>query len=484
VRALLRTAPFLSLCLAAMIAVRLTMLGVAAGRDEAGFLIVGNAWHHGSSLYGDYWVDRPPLLMWIMDLAGSLTALRLIGLLACVLLVLGVARAAYVVRGAAAARWAGATAALLCTAPWFGVARTNGEMLAAPFVAWGFALAVQALVRPGPRSRLQALAAGALAACAGLVKQTIADGLVLALVLGAVIAWQDRSRRREVAGVLGAGLVGVAVALGLGLAAAASRGTTPPELFDALVTFRAEAGEVIRTSASSATTDRLQVLVATWVASGLALVTALTAWHAWRRREPVVVATFAVLVFVTGAAVLGGSYWGHYLLQLVPGTSLAVGLLADRIRPRVRTAVAGLTLLATIGNLTWNVLVPPDEGVRAEAVGTWLRQSAATTDTAVVAYGQPNVLGDAEMSSPYPYLWSLPVRTRDRDLSELARVLDGPHRPTWVVDWSGVRTWGVEPARVTAALAQHYRHVAEVCGRSVWLDERVDRTLAPRAGCP
>lgn len=483
-RALLRTAPFLSLCLAAMAAVRLTMLGTPAGRDEAGFLIVGNAWHDGSSLYGDYWVDRPPLLIGIMDLAGTVVALRLLGLLACVLLVLGVARTAYVVRGAAAARWSGATAALMCSAPWFGVARTNGEMLAAPFVAWGFALAAHALLRPGPRSRLLAVGSGGLAACAVLVKQTIVDGLVLALVLGVVVAWQDRSRRREVVGVLGAGLIGVAGALGLGLAAAATRGTTPPELFDALVTFRAQAGEVIRTSASSATTDRLGVLVATWLASGLALVTVLTAWHAWRRREPAVVATLAVLVFVTGAAVLGGSYWGHYLFQLVPAASLAVGLLADHVRPWLRTAVATVTLVATVGNLGWNTVVPPHEGARAEAVGTWLRQSGDFDDTAVVAYGQPNVLGGARMSSPYPYLWSLPVRTRDRDLSQLARVLDGPRRPTWVVDWSGIRTWGVEPARVTSALAQHYRFVAEVCGRSVWLDERVDRTLSTQVDCP
>jgi hypothetical protein len=78
--------------IAVMVPLRLLFLGEAAGRDEAGFLLVGRGWSDGSSLYGDYWVDRPPLLIWIMELAGSVTTLRLIGLLACVLMVLGVAR--------------------------------------------------------------------------------------------------------------------------------------------------------------------------------------------------------------------------------------------------------------------------------------------------------------------------------------------------------------------------------------------------------
>ncbi|MCW2823901.1 MAG: hypothetical protein JWQ91_818 [Aeromicrobium sp.] len=470
--------------IAVMVALRLAFLGVPAGRDEAGFLIVGNAWGHGASLYGDYWVDRPPLLVELMDLAGTVTVLRLLGLLACVLMVLGVSRAAYVVRGAAAARWAAGAAALMAAAPWFGVARTNGEMLASPFVAWGFALAAQALLRPGPRSRVLALGAGALAGCALLIKQTIADGLVFAVVLGVAIAWQERSRRREVLVVLGAGGLGLLAVLALGLVGAAARGTTPHELFDAIVTFRAQAGEVIRRSASGATTQRLWVLLATWLGSGLAFISALTAWQALRHREPVVLATVGVVAFVSGAAILGGSYWGHYLFQLIPAAALATGLLFDRIGRRARLGLAAFIVVMTAGNLAWNVIEASEEGRQAEVVGTWLSQSGHTGDTAVIAYGQPNVLGNAEMSSPYPYLWSLPVRTLDPDLTTLSRVLDGPARPTWVVDWSGIRTWGIEPARVTVALGRHYRHVAEMCGRSVWLDRRVERTLADPGACP
>lgn len=484
-RSVMRLRVFLPLVVLAMVGVRLLYLGEPAGRDEAGFLIVGQGWSHGDSLYGAYWVDRPPLLIWIMELAGSLTTLRLLGLLACVVMVLGVSRAAHLAGGDSAARWAGAAAALFSTAHWFGVPRTNGEMLAAPFVAWGFALAAQAMLRPGRRAWVPALGAGVLAGCAGLIKQTIVDGLVFAVVLAVAVGWQEPRLRRRAATVLAAGASAVVVTLGIGLAAAAARGTGAGELFDALVTFRADAGEVIRTSASSATTDRLVVLLATWAASGLAFIAALTAWHALRRREPVVLATVAVIAFVSGAAILGGSYWGHYLFQLVPASALAVGLLADRVRPRLRTAVATFTIVAAVGNLVYTLVVPPRDGTTAEAVGGWLRQSGQPSDTAVVAYGQPNVLSNAEMSSPYPYLWSLPVRTLDPELSVLSDVLAGADRPTWFVDWSGIDSWGIaDPARLQVQLRQHYREVATVCGRTIWLDRDERRAPAGPVDCP
>lgn len=476
---------FLAAALALMIGIRLLFLREPVGRDEAGFLMVGDGWSRGgSSLYGEYWVDRPPLLIWIMELAGDATVLRLIGLLSTVLMVLGVARAAHLARGPAAARWAAGTGALFGVAHWFGVPRTNGEMLSVAFVAWGIALAVQAWTRPGPRSWLLALGAGALAACAGLVKQTIADGLVFAVVLAVATAWGRPDLRRHAVTVVAWGAAGAVTTLAIALAAAAARGTSPADLFDALVTFRADAGEVIRTSASGATTDRLWVLLGTWLVSGLAAIAALTAWHGARRRDPVVLATLAVIVFVSGAAILGGSYWAHYLFQLVPASSLAVGLLADQVRPRLRTLVASLVVAATLGNLVWALASPPSDGVEADVVGAWMKESARPSDTAVVAYGQPNVLAAAEMSSPYPYLWSLPVRTLDPDLTRLSEVMAGDDRPEWFVDWSGVRSWGVDPTRIQLQLSRSYVKVAEICGRAVYLAAGEQRALAAPTECP
>jgi hypothetical protein len=467
-----------------VVVVRLLLAGEPAGGDEAGFLMVGDGWHHGSSLYGDYWVDRPPLLIGLMQLAGDLAGLRVLGGAAAVLTVLGVARAAQLAAGDRAAAWAAAAAAVLGSAHWFGVARVNGETLAGPFVAWSLALTLQALSgsRRG-RQVVAAAAAGSAAACSVLVKQSLADGVVFAAVLLVVVAIQRPAARRGAVRVAAWGVTGALVTAAAVLVLAAARGTGMGALFDAVVSFRAAAGEVIRLSASDTTLDRMLLMLATWAASGLAIIAVLTAWHAVRSREPVVVATLATLVFGSTVALLGGSYWAHYLLQLVPASALAVGLLATRVRPRVRAGLAAAVVALTVGNLVWALTSVTSDGTDARTVGRWMAASGEPGDTAVVAYGQPNVLWNAGMSSPYPYLWSLPVRTRDPDLAELTRVLESPDAPTWVVDWSTLDTWGVDSSRLLPVLGKRYHQVAWVCGRSVWLADDAPRDLAPVEPC-
>ena len=50
----------------------LPFAGRSLSPDEAGYLIVGGQWGQGSSLYGDYWVDRPPALIAIFEAADAL----------------------------------------------------------------------------------------------------------------------------------------------------------------------------------------------------------------------------------------------------------------------------------------------------------------------------------------------------------------------------------------------------------------------------
>ena len=118
------------------VALRLPLLGRTATPDEAGFLLVGGQWHPGgTSLYGNYWVDRPPLLITVFRLAaeaGGLVPLRLIGCLATALTILGVAHAARSLGGSRVAAWAALTAAALLVTPLTGAMAVNGELLASP----------------------------------------------------------------------------------------------------------------------------------------------------------------------------------------------------------------------------------------------------------------------------------------------------------------------------------------------------------------
>jgi hypothetical protein len=459
----------ISTSVVALVAVRLVMFTTYVGGDEAGFLMVGNDWHHGTSLYGDYWVDRPPLLLWLTELAGDVTTLRVLGLVASALTLLGAAWAAQLARGAA---------------QWLGVARVNGEMLAAPFVAWSIALTLYAVQRA--RWRVPAaLGAGILAAGALSIKQSVIEAFVFALALFLAMAVQRPEARRIVVRVLVWGAVGAAVTTAVVLVSADARGTSPSGLFDAVIRFRAEAGEVIRSKASDATPLRLLVMMGTWTVSGLGAATALAVWHGARRRDPLLLATAATLLCSLVIALFGGSYWAHYLIQMVPAASLATGLLVTDVPLRLMRRLAVATVVLTLGNLVWAVGFEPDDNGQQHTVGTWLREARQPADTGVVTFGQPNVLYRAGMSSPYKYLWSLPVRTRDSHLRELSAVMESSRRPTWVVNWSGLSSWGVEPGRTKALLRDSYRKVATICGRSIWLLTTDTRTLpeAPKV-CP
>src|SRR6187549_2677196 len=88
---------------AVAVVARLPFLRSALAPDEAGFLLVGQQWRPGgTSLYGSYWVDRPPLLVTLFRLASDLgggVPLRLVGCLATAIVVLGCAHVARTIAG-------------------------------------------------------------------------------------------------------------------------------------------------------------------------------------------------------------------------------------------------------------------------------------------------------------------------------------------------------------------------------------------------
>ena len=172
--------------------------------DEAGYLIVGGQWGHGSSLYGNYWVDRPPALVAIFEAAdalGGTVPLRLIGAVAALLTVVlsGVlGRVAAPERRSAPLLTAG-TAAVCVATPLFGGTVVNGELLGVPFLIAGIlAFVAAAASRHATRGLALSLAAGAAGAVAALVKQSMVDVFVVA----AVLVFNSGAARRRAPGLL------------------------------------------------------------------------------------------------------------------------------------------------------------------------------------------------------------------------------------------------------------------------------------------
>jgi hypothetical protein len=464
---------------AVAVAARIPFLGHAPGPDEAGFLLVGRQWDGaGSSLYGNYWVDRPPLLITIFRFAGGLTELRLIGCLAVAALVLGSARLAGLMGGVQAARWAAiAAAALSVSLVSFEV---NGELLAAPFVIAGFAVVICAQRAVGPR-RAVALAglAGALAMSALLIKQNFADVMVFGAAAYLIAGFRGEVSRRRVLRLAAGSGVGALLVLTLVALWTVQHGTSLGGVFDAMYPFRIRAGHVMAVAGGQHASVRLHALLLASLRTGLVIALLVAARQAASRRRPTETAWWALLIAIAYGGVsvfLGGNYWLHYLVQLIGPAAIAIGLLAALHARSARLVVSYIVVAAT---LAWGVALATPQDNDGARVGRAVAMSAHPGDTIFAAYGRPNVVKASGLSSPYPYLWSLPLKTLDPHLTALDAVLQGPDAPTYLVTWNGVKSWGLDSAATSELVARDYRPLARVCGHTIYLRKGADRTVPP-----
>jgi hypothetical protein len=253
----------------------------------------------------------------------------------------------------------------------------------------------------------------------------------------------------------------------------------------AMFGFRADAGDVITDGSWQAPGAGLLQLVWLAVASGMLLLSVqLVMGHrrALVSRTPVVWAVTAAGAVELAGVLLGGSYWPHYLIAPIPTLALAVGAAA-----RTTTAAGQWTRRAVLLSVTITLVYAPVAAVlqhehdsRPYLVGRWLASSSRPGDSAVVPFSHPNVLDASRLAAPYPYSWSLPVRTLDPRMALLTSTLgDARQAPTWVVRWDAPHDWGLDPqSKVATELQAHYREVAVVCGHPVWLHNGVHRHLA------
>jgi hypothetical protein len=461
--------------------------------DEGGFAMVARGWRAaGPYLYGGQWVDRPPGLMVVFEAARAMGpfGVRLTSGICATALVAAGACACAAVRGEQAACWAAWTAFALASSPLFGTYELNGEVIASALVLVSVAAALRAMYLGGSvlRLLLLGLVAGAAGASALLVKQNFADGLLFVGVLlttGAVL------RRFPLGRVLSTGagfLLGAAIpATSVVLWASTHAGVRT--LLYATYGFRADAGDVIADGSWRAPEARLLQMLALALASGM-VVLAVQLLVSQRRA---LVSRSALVRAVTAAAclellgvLLGANYWPHYLIGLIPMVVLAAGLACSRWAPghrwtrRVVLACVATTMLAgPVGAVAVHTYRS-----HPYLVGRWVAASADHADTVVVPFSHANVIEASGLNSPYPYAWSLPLRTLDPGLVLLTKTLDRRHgAPTWVVRWDAPDAWGLDPrGHLTRALATHYRQVAVVCGHPVWLHRGLHRSIAAVPG--
>ncbi|SFP02310.1 hypothetical protein SAMN05660464_1994 [Geodermatophilus dictyosporus] len=483
------------LCLAVVLA-RATYVLRPLRNDEGGYLLAARQWHTGGEfLYGDYFVDRPPLLMLVFRIAALTEwdqAIRVLAIPFVLLFVLAGWRAGTLLAGPAGGRWAAVVAAGITCSPALAAEQADGELFGAALVMVALALALSAWHADSAPHRFGwAVAAGAVAAAAPLVKQNLLEGLLL--LAGLVVSgWWGRGADRRRALLVGGGsLLGALFPCALSWLWLRAARIEPADAWHDLVGSRGVAFDVLWSTGPDDSLRRVGLLLVLGTVTGLLPIVAT--WLLTARRGPRQgsaegrVLTLLLVCGVVGIA-SGGAYWPPYLLQLAPAAVLAAGALAPSTsRPGawMRGCCRLVAAAAVVGTLVSGaVYATVPSAWSSQRTGEWLADSKAVGDTGFVAYGLPSVLETADVPSPYPHLWSAAMRTLDPDQTRLRATLAGPGAPSWVVQVNGLNAWGIdEDSRLRDLLHQRYRVVAEVCGHPVWLRQDLTRELAPPPPC-
>jgi hypothetical protein len=464
--------------------------------DEGGFLLVASQWSPGSSLYGNYWVDRPPLLIGIFRLAHSLggpVPLRLVGALAAAssaLLAARLAAAALPARDgqdgqdgqdAAGSHHAdrslrilgvAAVATAFTSTPLFGATEVDGEILAVPLVLAGILFLLRAWTSHGLRAlMIRGCAAGVCGGAAAMVKQNVVDVAVVSAVLVVSSARVQSPRRAVVLG--GSVTLGGVVAIGATVAAAASRGTPPGQLWMALGPFRAQATAVLATYARGRA-DRLHSLMLSSLLSGAVVLVLVLALHLATSRPPsnesphrapgLALPAAALIAWELVAVALGGSFWSHYLMGLVPGLVLLTVAAAQR-RARTWWPALGVIAACLCSSLIALAGTRVATATTDLSIARFIHDHARPTDSLVVCFGHADIIWSAGLPSPYRWLWALPVQVKDPHLRQLTSVLRGPSRPTWLVVRGQLANWGVSPGGSQHVIHRDF-HVVDRVGTS------------------
>jgi hypothetical protein len=464
------------------VALRLPFLTDPLEPDEAGYLLVARQWHLlDAHLYGRLWVDRPPLLLLLFQLADAWGpyGVRLLGVAAVAVLATAAGVAGGLVSGRRGAVTAALVAGTLASSYAIGGQEVDGELLGTPLVMVCCALTLLALHRPHGSPWLGALA-GIAGAGAVLVKQNLADGLVFAFVLLAT-SWLVQHRKDAVR-VLAGGVVGAAGVLAAVVAWTWAGGVGWGQLAYALYGFRAAADAVIGAGDTSRPLERAAILATVAVLSGMVALLVVLAGHTARTlrdRDPLALALGAMALYGGVGVVAGGSFWTHYLIALVPVVSLGAAVTDAR---RIVLGVVVAAVAATGVGVALGAR-PGEPEATATTIGRLVREASRPNDGIVVTYGHANLVEESGLATPYRYLWSLPIRVRDPHLDRLAATLDGRHAPTWLVEWDDFDAWDIDTFhRLTATVAAHYHRVATVCGHLIWVHDGRIRVVHRRAG--
>ncbi len=435
---------------------RVPFLFTGLSTDEGGYAYVARQWSRGAALYDTAWLDRPQGLLLtyraLLAIADAGWAIRIGMVLAGAIVTVALGAIGWLLVNRATGITAAFLYAVVGVAPHLEGITLNGELLAAAPATVSIALALWWW--RGPRPLWWLAGAGFLAGTALTMKQSGIDGLVVGAILLVLV------RRRGPALVFAAGAAAPLLACVLhGIAIGWSTYWT------ALIGYQLSALGSDGANASTRWTDLGRHAGDIALDLVVVVVVAAFGWRHLHRHGRWLVGGWlaAGLVGVN----LGGSYWPHYFVQLLPPLVLLAAATVTGLRSRPwRRAVAGAVVLPT---LVWlAALVPMSPARRSETIpydalaarddriAAVIRASTSPQDRIYVLESEAYLYFAAERQSPYPYLWGKPIDKIPDALPRLRAMLASPERPTLVV--LDTPPAAVDPAGgIAAELAAHYR---------------------------
>jgi 4-amino-4-deoxy-L-arabinose transferase-like glycosyltransferase len=417
-------------------ALRLPYVWTGLSTDEGGYAYVAQQWSRGARLYDTAWLDRPQGLLLtyrgLLALGESGWAIRgLVVLIGAVMTIL-VASIGGLLAGRRLAITAAAVYAIVAVAPHLEGFTLNGELLATVPATASVAAALQ-----WRRSRRTAwlVGAGVLAGLALSMKQSGFDGLVvgLAIALSVAGAWPARLRTATVF------LSSFAVPIIALVIDGWSRGWS--RYWTALAGYQFSSFDSAHNNASMRWTELVGSLpFMLWDIGAVIVIAVLGLWLLPRTgRWPLVWWLVAGLVAVN----LGGSYWTHYYVQLLPPLILAASYAAVAVSSRgLRVALAAVLVVPALG---WMVELIPSTRVREHAIPYFAssvrdRHIADAIDAETrpdqhiyVLESEALIYFLAQRQTTYRYLWGMPIKKIPSAVPTLRTMLAASDRPTLVI---------------------------------------------------
>jgi 4-amino-4-deoxy-L-arabinose transferase-like glycosyltransferase len=451
------------------LATRIPFFNIPMIHDEGGYAYAARGWIEGTGhLYDDLWISRPQgifaLYALVFEFLGTgAWALRFTAWIFGALTVIAVWMIGRRWTAPRIANLAAILSAILLSWPNFEGFTANAEV----FMGMPAAFAALWLLRMSQRewSAWQLAGVGVLAGLSTLLKPS---GIVTLFIAWAFIWLLDGSRRDRLrrcsyvlAGISAVGLITLIHGYTLGW----------DDFIYATVTYRL-------TLQSSATVSLLHHLraIGSLTYTSAALVGILLLIGIFRARLPMLRTTAApvvihtprrwtgflsrfrlphdeggllILLWIIGSIAglaMGGDWWSHYMIQIVPPLTLWIAWNFDGIIRALRhwRRWLAVALMSVLVFLPYAIIVDgydsmlerlyghPGYPAQAE-VARYVRENTDPDDTIYVAFDQAAIYYLADRKPAYRHLYDQELRALPDSYADIIAIISGPNRPTYIV---------------------------------------------------